>query len=324
MANASVLQRPKTRISTAADPEARPAAPARLPDRLFSMLSHRGRVRRANEDACGARPEQGAFVVCDGMGGAAAGEVASHLAVQAFLNELSQTAVIDPATGKPPLAVSRANPAREALPPPADPRSRLDEAVHAANLAVLRHSRKSPALHGMGTTLVGLSFEADSSNQKPSARALWLAHVGDSRCYRLRSGSFSLLTRDHSLVEQQIEAGLLSRAQAAASPIRNIITRAVGCQPEVEADLEAHTTEPADLYLLASDGLNRELDDSEIGRILVRNLGLALSAVAPSRRSAAAHRALQIALDNASHALIEAANQHGGGDNITVLLVYCL
>jgi protein phosphatase len=329
MANASVLQRPKTRISTADDPLAHPAAPAHPPDRLFSMLSHRGRVRRANEDACGARPEQGAFVVCDGMGGASAGEVASHLAVQAFLNELSQTVLIDPATGKPPLAAARAKPPRQVPEPPAvsssssgsaDPRTRLDEAVHAANLAVFRHSRKSPTLHGMGTTLVGLHFEAEA----PDTRTLWLAHVGDSRCYRLRSGSLTQLTRDHSLVEQQIEAGLLSRVQAAASPMRNIITRAVGCQPEVEADLAAHPVQPADLYLLASDGLNRELDDPEIARILTRSLGPALTAVAPSRRSASAHRALQIALDNACHALIEAANQHGGGDNITVLAIYCL
>jgi protein phosphatase len=321
MANASVLQRPTTRFSTATDAEAHPVAPAHPPERLFSMLSHRGRVRRANEDACGARLEQGAFVVCDGMGGAAAGEVASHLAVQAFLNELSQTVLIDPATGKPPLAVSRAKPPREAPDPaPADPRTRLDEAVHAANLAVFRHSRKSPALHGMGTTLVGLYFE----DETPGARTLWLAHVGDSRCYRLRSGALTQLTRDHTLVEQQIEAGLLSRVQAAASPIRNIITRAVGCQPEVEADLAAHPTQPADLYLLASDGLNRELDDPEIARILTRSLGPALSSVAPSRRSAAAHRALQIALDNACRTLIEAANQHGGGDNITVLAIYCL
>jgi protein phosphatase len=172
----------------------------------------------------------------------------------------------------------------------------------------------------MGTTLVGLHFEAEA----PDARTLWLAHVGDSRCYRLRAGALTLLTRDHSLVEQQIEAGLLSRVQAAASPIRNIITRAVGCQPEVEADIAAHPAQPADLYLLASDGLNRELDDPEIARILTRSLGHALSSVAPSRRSAAAHRALQIALDNACRTLIEAANQHGGGDNITVLAIYCV
>ena len=302
MANASVLQRPKTRISTASDGEARLAAPAHPPERLYSMLSHRGRVRRANEDACGARPEQGAFVVCDGMGGAAAGEVASHLAVQAFLNELSQTALIDPATGKPPLAATRAAPPREAPDPaPADPRTRLDEAVHAANLAVFRQSRKSPALHGMGTTLVGLSFK----NETPGARTLWLAHVGDSRCYRLRSGVLDLLTRDHSLVEEHIQAGLLTRVQAAASPIRNIITRAVGSDPCVEPEIAALDPLPGDLYLLASDGLTRELDDSEIARILTRT---------------AAPRT-QAALDSACHTLIDAANRKGGHDNITALLV---
>jgi protein phosphatase len=286
------------------------------------MLSHRGRVRRANEDACGARPEQGAFVVCDGMGGAAAGEVASHLAVQAFLNELSQSELLlpAPANGKPPAAASRAD-----QPSPAaghtDSRSRLDDAVHAANLAVFRHSRKSPSLHGMGTTLVGLHFEDEIHGH--DARTVWLAHVGDSRCYRMRAGDLTLLTRDHTLVEQQIQAGLLSRVQAAASPIRNIITRAVGCQPEVEADIEPHAAQPGDLYLLASDGLNRELADDEIALVLSRALGPALTAP-PSRRSATGQRVLQSALDSACHALIEAANQHGGGDNITVLLVYCL
>ncbi|MGD0796372.1 MAG: protein phosphatase 2C domain-containing protein [Acidobacteriaceae bacterium] len=292
------------------------------------MLSHRGRVRRANEDACGARPEEGAFVVCDGMGGAAAGEVASHLAVQAFLNELSQSALLSagPANGKRPNASTHGSTplsAPDSLPPHPHPgfRTSLDEAVHAANLAVFRHSRKSPSLHGMGTTLVGLCFEPGTRD------ALWLAHVGDSRCYRLRSGALTLLTSDHTLVEQQVQAGLLNRIQAAISPIRNIITRAVGCQPEVEADIEAHSTQSADLYLLASDGLNRELDDTEIARVLTqaltRTLGPALSDP-PSRRSTAAQHTLQAALDNACHTLIEAANQRGGGDNITVLLVYCL
>jgi protein phosphatase len=169
----------------------------------------------------------------------------------------------------------------------------------------------------MGTTLVGLRFEPGKRD------ALWLAHVGDSRCYRLRSGALTLLTSDHTLVEQQVQAGLLNRIQAAISPIRNIITRAVGCQPEVEADIEAHAAQSADLYLLASDGLNRELQDDEIALVLTRTLGPALAA-APSRRSIAAQRTLQHALDNACNALIEAANQRGGGDNITVVLVYCL
>ena len=324
MANASTLQRPKTRISSAGEPLAHPPAPARSPDRFFSMLSHRGRVRRANEDACGARPEEGAFVVCDGMGGAAAGEVASHLAVQAFLNELSQSALLSagPANGKRPNASTHGSTplsAPDSLPPHPHPgfRTSLDEAVHAANLAVFRHARKSPSLHGMGTTLVGLCFEPGTRD------ALWLAHVGDSRCYRLRSGALTLLTSDHTLVEQQVQAGLLNRIQAAISPIRNIITRAVGCQPEVEADIGAHAAQPADLYLLASDGLNRELDDAEIAQLLIRTIGHSL-VDPPSRRATAAHRTLQHALDSACEALIDAANQHGGGDNITVLLVYCL
>ncbi len=172
------------------------------PNIAFAMLSHRGRVRRSNQDACAALPEHGAFVVCDGMGGAAGGEVASHMATEAFLNCLAQTGSATQA------------------------RARLTEAIHGANQAVFRYSRKSPSLQGMGTTLVALLWE-----EAPASSTLWIAHVGDSRCYRLRSGTLQLLTRDHSLVEEQMRAGVLSQMQATASPLRNIITRAIGTQP---------------------------------------------------------------------------------------------
>ena len=103
----------------------------------------------------------------------------------------------------------------------------------------------------MGTTLVALLLE-ETARPNP---ALWLAHVGDSRCYVFRLGTLQQLTRDHSLVEEQIRAGLMNRAEAAFSPIRNIITRAIGSQPAVQPEIAAHTTQPGDLYLLASDGL---------------------------------------------------------------------
>jgi protein phosphatase len=151
----------------------------------------------------------------------------------------------------------------------------------------------------MGTTLVALLLE----NATAPSSTLWLAHVGDSRCYLFRHGALQQLTRDHSLVEEQIRAGLLHRAQAATSPIRNIITRAIGSQPTVEPEIAAHTTQPGDLYLLASDGLTRELDDAEIAHILAAR-------AAP-------------ALESTCQALIDAANKKGGRDNITVLLIAC-
>jgi serine/threonine protein phosphatase PrpC len=257
------------------------------------MLSHRGRVRHANQDACAALPEIGAFVVCDGMGGAAAGEVASHLASEAFLHALS----LDPSRHRRTSAKAESAPDAATQFPASHPYTRLHEALRAANQAVFRHSRKSQSLHGMGTTLVATLWDDDAT---PS---LWIAHIGDSRCYRLRRGALQLLTEDHSLVEEQVRAGVLSRVEAAASPIRNIITRAIGSQPEIEPDIAAHQTQPGDLYLLASDGLTRELDDAEIAGILTRTSGHSL--------------------ETACNALVDAANAHGGHDNITVLLISC-
>jgi serine/threonine protein phosphatase PrpC len=255
------------------------------------MLSHRGRVRHTNQDASAALPEHGAFVLCDGMGGAAGGEVASHLATEAFLNSLSH-ARRSPQKEPAECVLHEAEPY-----PTHHPHTRLNQAICTANHAVFQRAQKSRTLRGMGTTLVALLWD-----DAPGSRTLWLAHVGDSRCYLFRRGGLHQLTRDHSLVEEQVRAGLLNRAQAAHSPIRNIITRAIGSQPSVEPEIAAHATEPGDLYLLTSDGLTRELSDAQIAQIL-------------------AHAGL--ALEPACQALIDAANKSGGRDNITVLLVAC-
>jgi len=337
------------------------------------MLSHRGRVRHANEDACDARPERRVFVVCDGMGGAAAGEVASHLALQTFLDSLDwQPSLAQPSAQAnaqpsvrtrpiPPQSASQSGPVAARPPqdgelgqngaaphPPTHPRARLEEAVRAANHAVFRHSLRSRSLRGMGTTLVALLLDdaplpvedaalfpddaalgwrdadPDAPNSIPGP-TLWLVHVGDSRCYRLRSGALHLLTQDHSLVEEQIQAGLISRLQASSSPIRNIITRVIGPQPAVEPEIAAHPAQAGDLYLLASDGLTRDLDDAEIAAILSRAAPRAASASLGSFEASesALLATLQAALDTACQALIDAANAKGGGDNITVLLVPC-
>jgi protein phosphatase len=185
----------------------------------------------------------------------------------------------------------------------------------------------------MGTTLVAALLE-DSAllPQAPPAApgpTLWLAHVGDSRCYLFRRGVLHLLTQDHSLVEEQVRAGLISRVQAATSPIRNIITRAIGSQPSVEPDIAAHAVYPGDLFLLASDGLSRELDDDAIARILARAPGSPTSLLAGVDNPGSPTSLLAGVdtpgppLEPACQALVDAANAHGGRDNITVLLIAC-
>jgi protein phosphatase len=254
---------------------------------IYAMLSHPGLVRRGNEDACAASPEAGAFVVCDGMGGAAAGEVASRLAAETFLSHLTPFS-------------SNGNHSPK-------PQARLAAAINAANQAVYQHSRQSSKLSGMGTTLVALlALMPDGEvNAHAEAAPLWLAHVGDSRCYRLRRGHLQQLTDDHSFVEEQLRAGQITPTQAASSPLRNLITRAIGSRPTVEPEIQSHHLQPGDLYLLASDGLTHDVTDREIESIL----------------SSISLPATQSALSGACKVLIAAANRNGGHDNITVLLL---
>ena len=243
----------------------------------FAMLSHVGRVRTGNEDTCAASPDHGLFVVCDGMGGAAAGEVASALAARTFLQSLAQRS-------------------------PETAHVRLAGAVRAANHAVHQHAQRHPAMKGMGTTLVSILLETS----KESNPILNLAHVGDSRCYRFRAGALAQLTADHSFVEEQVRMGEITAAQAATHPMRNIITRVVGTQPSVEPDIARHDPEPGDLFLLASDGLTRDLGEADLVRIL----------------SEAASQSPEPDLPGLCQTLIDQANQAGGGDNVTVLLLH--
>ncbi|HEY6490869.1 MAG TPA: PP2C family serine/threonine-protein phosphatase, partial [Terracidiphilus sp.] len=210
---------------------------------LAAALSDRGRKRPSNEDAFGFSVEDGVYLVCDGMGGAAAGEVASSVAVDEMLRRL---------TGRGPSG-------HGAMP------ASIEEAIVAANEAVFSRAQRNKRLTGMGTTLVALAVED---------RHAWVLNIGDSRCYRLRQGRLELLTLDHSLVEEQVRLGRMTQSEAQRSPLKNVITRAVGTQVTVTPDVFELEAEPHDLFLLCTDGLTRELPDAVIAAALAHDAPL--------------------------------------------------
>ena len=244
---------------------------------VAAAQTDRGRKRPSNEDAFGFSVEHGVYVVCDGMGGAAAGEVASSIAVDELLRQL---------TGHRPAGVP--------LPELAE------KAVYAANEAIFSRAQRNRKLNGMGTTLVVLVNEE---------RHVWVLNVGDSRCYRFRNNRLEQLTLDHSLVEEQVRMGRMSQSEALRSPLRNVITRALGTQRYVTPDCFEYEAEPGDLFMLCSDGLTRELTDKTIESMLASNGG--------SNGSAGHGSSLQ---DRCAR-LVEAARKAGGHDNITCVLV---
>jgi protein phosphatase len=235
-----------------------------------------GRKRTSNEDALRFSVERGVFLVCDGMGGAAAGEIASALAADEVLRQLSER------TGAVPL------------------HDAVREAVRAANDLVFSRARLDHRLSGMGTTLVGLVAEG--------SRVL-VFNIGDSRCYRLRhaapdptnpaSNRLEQISLDHSLVAEQFRLGRMTLEEARHSRLRNVITRALGTESKIEADLFEVEAEAGDIFLLCSDGLTGEVTNQQIETLL----------------------AARLPLDQICAHLIEAANQAGGNDNITCLLV---
>jgi PPM family protein phosphatase len=235
-----------------------------------AALTDRGRKRPSNEDSFGYSVEHGVYVVCDGMGGAAGGEVASSLAV----GEVMQSLTNRPQTNPFP--------------------TEAEQAVAAANQAIYSRSQRNQNLNGMGTTLVALLAEEGHA---------WMVNVGDSRGYRIRNSQpnshIEQITLDHSLVEEQIRMGQMTQQEALRSPLKNVITRALGTQSFVTPDIFELEAEPGDLFLLCSDGLTRELPDSQLESLL----------------------RLDLPLESLCSRLVEAANEAGGHDNITCLLV---
>lgn len=232
-------------------------------------LSDIGRVRTCNEDAFGLDPELSFYVVADGMGGHGNGEVASKIAVDAFAGHLREE--LEKADG-----VST---------------EMLRRAIKHAHARVLRAVEEDGTLVGMGTTIVGVLVNGEK---------LLIAHVGDSRAYRLRGGRFELLTDDHTWVNQQVAAGYMSEEQARVHPLKNVVTRALGGESEVEVETDEIELEEGDVYLLCSDGLSAMLDDDEIGTVL---------------------RERSDPLDETCRLLVDRANRRGGVDNVTVVLL---
>ncbi|MGV8804593.1 MAG: PP2C family protein-serine/threonine phosphatase [Polaromonas sp.] len=232
-----------------------------------------GRVRGNNEDAVAFDASLGLCLLADGMGGYNAGEVASGMAVGGLWQTLGPWLRQHPQASSPQL------------------RQAIADCVQDANRAICRLASALPGYAGMGTTLVVGVFEQGR---------LLLGHVGDSRCYRLRGQRVEQLTKDHSMLQQQLDAGLITPAQALASPHKNLITRALGVPGAEPIELHEHRVEPGDLYLMCSDGLSDMLSSEALDATLC----------APGTL---ARKARQLVL---------LANRCGGNDNISVLLVH--
>ena len=234
-----------------------------------------GRVREQNEDSYLVSDELGLFIVADGMGGHLGGQTASSLAVKTIGDVISSR--------RDEVSAGAASTPLESVPVPRI----LADAVRAACLAIYETAQADPELQGMGTTVTAMMVCSDRA---------FVAHVGDSRCYLQRGDRVMQITDDHSLVNEQIKAGLITREQARSSRLKNIITRSVGFEKDVAVDTFALPVVVDDRFLLCSDGLANLVDDTEIG--------LALSS---------------LPILDVPGKLIDLANERGGDDNITVV-----
>ena len=241
-----------------------------------------GMVRGHNEDAVFANPNLGLVILADGMGGYNAGEVASSMATMSLSAEL-EAAFSD----RPPYELDRISGLSYAN------RCVLDK-VAVTNAAIFKAAESQPQYAGMGATLVVALFY---DNQ------VTVAHIGDSRLYRLRGEEFCAITRDHSLLQEQIDTGMITVEEARFSQNKNLVTRALGVDADVETEINDYPVQAGDIYLLCSDGLNDMVEDEEIQltlHMLAANLGLAATQ------------------------LIQMANDNGGRDNVSVILVKVL
>jgi PPM family protein phosphatase len=245
----------------------------------FGARTDTGCVRENNEDSFRLAPELSLFILSDGMGGLEAGEVASRMAVDAVLEHCRQAE----ANSDLPLAGERIETVSAAA-------NRLASAIRVANESVYRAAQQGAGVRGRGATIVAV---------KCTDHRMSVAHVGDSRIYRLRAGQFEQLTNDHSFVAEQVRNGKMTQEEADSSTMQNVLVRALGIDATVEVDLNEVPLLEGDTVLLCSDGLTRELSDTQIAAVLGER-----------------HNA-----ETAASRLVELAKQAGGGDNVTVIVL---
>ena len=249
--------------------------------RSHGMQSDVGRVRLTNEDCCFASDEMGLFIVADGMGGHVGGQIASKNAVDALVDYVGHYLQDPDITPPYGLAMDLSG-----------PENVLRAAIMVANARVFERSKRDASLNGMGTTLSVCWIWGRSAH---------VAHVGDSRVYLIRDSSLRLLTQDHSWVYEQYREGILSFEEIKSHPMKHLVTRSLGTKKALQADLHSYSLQSNDLILLCTDGLTSVLADETIQSTVLD------SAVS--------------GLDQKCHVLVEMANQAGGFDNTTVVLV---
>jgi protein phosphatase len=237
-----------------------------------------GKVRAVNEDDFTVEKSLGLFMVADGLGGQNAGEVASKMAVETIKSHLNDEK--NPLVGEFKEEFSQDT-------------NRMLNGIRLTNSAIYEAGQRNSEQRGMGTTISSVFINGD---------VMSLAHVGDSRIYRIRKERLERLTMDHSVVEDQLKQGLITKQEAAESKYKNVITRALGAQETIEVDADEQVLLDRDRILLCTDGLTDMVDDEEILRMILRN------GDDPQR---------------ACEELVDVANSKGGMDNISVILLYC-
>ena len=241
-------------------------------------MTDTGRVREHNEDTIAWDSNIGLLVLADGMGGYNAGEVASGIAVKTIVNlvreavEHEDLTIADPVTGMSRVAII------------------LRDAITRANKIIFQTARTQPNCEGMGTTVVGALFYNNR---------VTVAHVGDSRMYRMRGAGFEQVTLDHSLLQELVDRGFYSPEEAQRAANKNYVTRALGVEAAVEVEIQEHPAQRGDIYVVCSDGLSDMVEDDDI-QLTINTFGANLDTVAKH--------------------LVQLANDNGGKDNISVLL----